>query len=64
MRLHVAVSMFVIASVGIALYAVISSNAYKDKLMAECLADGKKEYECYSMLRSTQPVVNNIQVGR
>lgn len=63
MKLHVAVGLFVITSIFIALYGVVSANAYREKLMTECMKD-KKEYECYSMLRSTQPVVNNIQVGQ
>ena len=29
-----------------------AAAAYKEQLMQQCMKDGRKEYECYSMLRT------------
>lgn len=48
--------------IGVAVYADVTN---KNRLRADCLADGKKEYECYHMLKQdVVPVFIPIPMGR
>jgi hypothetical protein len=43
-----------VVAIGWGLYL---SSADEDRLMAQCKADGRKEYECSAMLRSRSPTL-------
>lgn len=46
-------------------WAVIHDSNNRDRLMQQCMADGKKEYECVSLLKQdTVPVFIPIYGGR
>jgi len=52
----------IIAMVAIALvlgliWAIADSSRDSDRLMAQCMADGKKEYECVAMLRNNSSTI-------
>lgn len=40
-----------LGSVALFIAVVVKYEDRADRLMAQCLADGRKEYECYSLLR-------------
>jgi len=52
--------------VGLMIYAGIHDWHNNQRLMAQCQADGHKEYECVSMLRDNRPttVVMPVYTGR
>lgn len=41
---------FIGGFIGLLICAVIHDGRAKDALIAQCMADGKKEYECHAML--------------
>lgn len=47
-------------------WAISVDNANDNRLMAQCMADGKREYECVSLLRkpASQMVPVFIPMGR
>lgn len=51
LALHASAALLLLALAFVG-YKAIQSLDYRDKLMQQCLASGKQEYECYSMLRS------------
>lgn len=58
----------IVMGIGLVLFligAIVSDAQNKNRLRAQCLADGKKEYECYNMLKQdTVPVFIPIPMGR
>lgn len=40
--------------------AASNENEKHDRLMAQCMADGKKEYECEAMLKSGKPLTTVV----
>lgn len=46
-------------------YITYRDTQHRVDLMAECMADGKKEYECYAMLKQeTRVVPIPVVIGR
>lgn len=45
-----------------AVVAIVLSGREHSRLMAQCMADGKKEYECVSMLRTETNVVMPVVI--
>lgn len=60
--------LFIVGLIGLMFFAAYAVGSYKDKLMNECMGTGKKEFECYAMLRDPTPMVvpvaTPIYVGR
>jgi hypothetical protein len=44
-------TLLALAIVGLACVPAYNSHLHTKKLMAECLADGKKEYQCQRLVR-------------
>lgn len=40
-----------IALIALAVVAMFADVSYKQKLMDQCMADGKKEYECRALIK-------------
>ena len=58
---------FIMSLIGLFVCAVIGSGRDKDALIAQCMADGKKEYQCHAMLDDhdqTIPVFIPMYTGR
>lgn len=48
-------------------FAVVADSKHKDAMLAQCMADGKKEYQCHAMLddhESVVPVFIPMSTGR
>lgn len=61
-RSEIVLASFVGSVIGALTWLCMSMVAEDSRLLKQCLDDGKKEYECVSMLRRDSPTV--IHVGR
>lgn len=58
---------FIVAAMGLVIITAIDDSHETDRLMKQCLADGRKEYECHGMLDHKNrytPMMIPIPVGR
>jgi uncharacterized protein (DUF39 family) len=47
----------IVGAIALVIWAGMQSENKMNRLMAECMADGKKEYQCVAMLKSNTDVV-------
>ncbi len=45
------VGLVTVCALGLMVWAISGAVDHEHRLMVECMADGKKEYECYAMMK-------------
>jgi len=43
--------MIIITVMGLAVIGAVNKTSDRNKMIGQCMADGRKEYECHSMMR-------------
>lgn len=61
-KFMITVSVAIIACVGLMIYVGFAEVGEHKRLMAQCIQDGKKEYECEVLLRKPQAQIVPIPV--